>query len=77
MAKITIVLKEDDGALTFFVQNTKPTETSTFQNLSDDALGLANVKKQLELLYPKTHELTINDTNALYEVQLKIPAHGI
>jgi len=35
-------------------------------------IGLVNVKKRLELLYPKKHELTIKDENKSYNVYLKL-----
>ncbi len=35
-------------------------------------IGLLNVKRRLELIYPGTHELTINDNDNEYIVQLKL-----
>lgn len=40
-------------------------------NLSK-GIGLQNVKKRLQILYPNAHELTINDKNGLYTVLLKM-----
>ncbi len=39
-------------------------------------IGIANVKRRLELLYPNQHQLTINDNNNNFEVLLKISIHG-
>ncbi len=39
---------------------------------SKNGIGLDNIKKRLELLYPKQYELTINDNAAHFEVDLKI-----
>ena len=35
-------------------------------------IGLMNVKKRLNLIYPNAHQLTINETDNLYEVKLAI-----
>ncbi len=46
------------------------------QNSNTDHLakgiGLANVRKRLELLYPEKHSLMINKSNNLYEVRLSL-----
>ncbi len=39
-------------------------------NRSETGIGLANLKRRLELLYPDTHKLTINNDGTLYYVQL-------
>lgn len=41
------------------------------QNLAR-GIGLENVKKRLQLLYPDTHELTISDAHSTYEVHLTL-----
>ena len=38
----------------------------------DHGLGLKTLKRQLELLYPKKHLLTIKDTNDDFIVQLQL-----
>ncbi|WP_350284452.1 histidine kinase [uncultured Croceitalea sp.] len=77
LAEITIVLDADDKTITFSIINTKPTATKDIMNQNNKALGLANIKKQLDLLYPKAYQLKINCLAASHEVQLKIPAHGL
>ncbi len=42
------------------------------QNHDRKGVGIALVKKRLDLLYPKTHELNIDQTNNEYRVHLKI-----
>lgn len=37
-----------------------------------DGIGLENLKRRLELLYPEKHRLAINDEDAVYKVQLEI-----
>jgi two-component system, LytTR family, sensor kinase len=38
-------------------------------------IGLVNVKRRLELLYPGRHQLTISNDNAIYQVWLEIQLH--
>ncbi|MDW7691802.1 histidine kinase [Flammeovirgaceae bacterium SG7u.111] len=66
---IAIVLKED-GELHFRCTNSHLPNTNT-ESLSK-GIGLENVKKRLNLLYPNTHTLLINDTSESYEVTLDI-----
>ncbi|MEX0274019.1 MAG: histidine kinase, partial [Flavobacteriaceae bacterium] len=59
---------ETKGDKIFFrIFNTKP---AIKQQTEQGALGLENVKKQLELLYPDAHSLQINDGNDGFLVSL-------
>ncbi len=59
-----------DGLLQFVCKNSYQSATNT-DDLSK-GIGLINVKKRLHLLYPDTHQLTINKTPSLYEVHLQL-----
>ena len=60
-----------DGQYLFFVlSNSRPEETSLPQN--NGRIGLNNVKKRLQLLYPDAHELSIVNGSGSYEVFMKI-----
>ncbi|MEL6355812.1 MAG: histidine kinase, partial [Bacteroidota bacterium] len=61
---------EEDGRLYFYCKNNFLPTTNT-NNLSK-GIGLTNVKKRLQLLYPQKHELRINKTDHLYEVHLHL-----
>lgn len=65
---INIQLVQNRGALTFRVENSKE---QCGERGSGDQIGLANVKRQLELLYPG-HQLNIHSEPALYVVELTI-----
>lgn len=66
---IHIRLDEKDGALFFEVENNKPAKP--MKKGSENGIGLQNVKRRLELIYPQKHELTISDTD-YYKTNLKI-----
>ena len=67
---IAITLFTDEKNLRFIVQNVyNPTEESK-DNAS--GIGLANVKRRLELLYPGKHNLYINKNEQAYIVMLQL-----
>jgi sensor histidine kinase YesM len=68
---VNIVLKVDGGRLFFCIKNNKGIKESV---KADDVggIGLKNVKKRLEILYPGKHGLRITDDNGVYEVQLTL-----
>ena len=67
--KIDIEVKlEGNGMLHFYCKNNYQEFTNT-DNLSN-GIGLENVKKRLVLMYPDTHQLRINKTDTVYEVDL-------
>ena len=61
----------ENNMLHFSVANSRPQETET--QLKKGNIGLKNVKKRLELLYPGTHELNIVSKPESFFVSLKIP----
>ena len=68
--EITIDLKAEDNKLHFIVRN-KFLETETVKDKTS-GIGLVNVKRRLELLYPDQHRLIINKTNEWFEVSLEL-----
>lgn len=69
-AKIDIRLSSTTGQIDFKINNTKP--KSEVPKESCPSIGLKNLKKQLELLYPNSHQLTLQETDSAYSVELKI-----
>jgi LytS/YehU family sensor histidine kinase len=60
-----------DGHYLFcLISNSRPNEI--FQSQHQKHIGLNNVKKRLQLLYPTTHELKIAESIESFEVFLKI-----
>ncbi|MCB0528764.1 MAG: histidine kinase [Saprospiraceae bacterium] len=67
---IKIALRTFDDRLEFDVENSVP-ETA-FTKDSAGGIGLNNVRRQLELLYPGRHELRIDPGPGSFSVNLKI-----
>jgi two-component system, LytTR family, sensor kinase len=69
--EIKIELFGRDGEMNFLVCNT--TEGRHVHEISNNGgIGLKNVKRRLELLYPQKHELTISEKDGWFDVQLQI-----
>jgi two-component system LytT family sensor kinase len=66
---VRISLNLDKDKLEFSVKNSKH---SRFENKEDigEGIGLKNVSRRLELLYPEKHELAISDGEKEFEVRL-------
>ena len=70
-SKIWIDLNISRDKLIFIVEN--QIHPYLGENLPDEhGIGLRNVKRRLELLYPGSHDLTITDDNNIYKVVLEI-----
>lgn len=67
---IDIQLKTEENAVVLEVKNSLPKEGFTKNEAG--GIGLENVRRQLELLYPNRHELRIGKTETAFEVYLKI-----
>jgi len=67
---IRLNLDRSNGELFFSVTNSKDNTERTSEQ--PGGIGLHNVKRRLELLYPQKHELKISTDDDLYAVNLKI-----
>jgi LytS/YehU family sensor histidine kinase len=67
---IEVKLQIEGDGLSFTVANNKPRNPKI--NGKDHGIGLKNVKRRLDLLYPEKHELQIEDTPEFYRTHLKI-----
>jgi sensor histidine kinase YesM len=67
---VTLQMKIENNMLHFSVANSRPPEAGT--QLKKGNIGLKNVKKRLELLYPGTHELNIVSKPESFFVYLKV-----
>jgi len=69
-AHININISKKGGELLFSVQNSKPAATENLSN--KESIGLQNIKKQLELLYPKAYDLIIENGKNNFSANLKL-----
>jgi LytS/YehU family sensor histidine kinase len=67
---IKLFIQADDDIVHFSLTNSKPAEEKANNKVG---IGLANVKKRLELLYPDAHLLTIDSTKNTFTVNMQIP----
>lgn len=70
---ISIVVEthvDEEGVLHFVCENTYSTDSNTAS--LGKGIGLENVRKRLELIYPNQHTLTLNFTPDHFRVYLKI-----
>jgi hypothetical protein len=75
---VSIKLQAEDQRLLFSCRNSKKQadQTSAQQaskRISEGGVGLANVKKRLDLLYGRNYTLDIKDEAETYNVELNIP----
>jgi LytS/YehU family sensor histidine kinase len=66
---VKLNLSRSNGHFHFNIENSKEPGKTTEQH---GGIGLVNVKRRLELLYPGKHSLHIEDKNDLYKVELQL-----
>lgn len=64
----TLTITDDDQKLGFHLDNFKKSRSKD----SVSGIGIGNVKKRLEILYPNQHQLHITETETDFTVELKI-----
>ncbi|WP_303918861.1 sensor histidine kinase [Draconibacterium sediminis] len=69
--KVDIDIKIDEKCLTLQVTNSIHPEKEKEEKLNE-GIGLKNVRRRLELLYPKSHKLTIDKQDTKFEINLKV-----
>ena len=73
---IDVKVTVDDGQLLFNCLNSKTGGQPEIDNEKQGGVGLANVRKRLELLYGHRYTLHINETPDTYHVELKFPLNN-
>jgi two-component system LytT family sensor kinase len=68
---IQVILETTEHGLHFLVKNKKGKEEQVFKDPSS-GIGLKNVRRRLELLYPKKHALTILEDDVIFSVDLQL-----
>jgi len=67
-AFVRINLEAHNNIVNFEIEN----NFEASEENHEAGIGLKNLKRRLELVYPKNHELTISKTDAIYNAKLKI-----
>lgn len=68
---LKIILTKAPTYFNFYCINTRDRIVSR-DVVEDSGIGINNVKRRLELIYPEKHELTVNEDDIKFEVNLKI-----
>jgi len=71
-AWISVDLSVKDDLMTLKVDNSKSGQVTKDEQQYKEGIGLNNVKRRLELLYPDKYDLKIMDTDESYLVVLKL-----
>jgi len=66
---VKLDMERSNGNFVFTIENSKDIERTTEMH---GGIGLTNVKRRLELLYPGKHELEISNDSNRYKVNLKL-----
>ncbi len=74
-ARIEISLRVHAGILEFIVKN-RYQEYSMETKDKTSGIGLNNVRRRLDLLYPKQHSLHINESDGWFTILLTLNLHG-
>lgn len=69
---ININIEVKENTFHLLVENIKSEKNDTDPLYKSDGIGLANIKRQLDLLYPGRHELIISDKGNSFQISLVI-----
>jgi hypothetical protein len=71
---VAFKLEQNNGKLNCLIRNSR-VKTKDTSEKEYSGIGLANIKKSLELLFGSDYSLTIHENEKEYEVQLTIPVY--
>ncbi len=69
---ISIKASADDGKLSFFCSNTLIPGLKELQKAETSGIGIKNVKRRLEILYPDNHNFIIKEKDNTFNVNLTL-----
>jgi two-component system, LytTR family, sensor kinase len=67
----------DKNEINLYVENSKPDKQPTMEHKRNGGIGLVNVKRRLEILYPQAYHLDIYDNPNTYGVNLWMKLDGL
>lgn len=68
---VKLFIQIDEDILHFTLTNSKPSKEIPVEGKG--GIGLANVRKRLELLYPKNHLLMVETTENTFSINMQVP----
>lgn len=74
-AFINIKIEANKSNITVNIENSKPENNQKITAKQRSTIGLTNIQKQLQLLYPKEHVLSVIDEKKRYESKLILSNH--
>jgi len=72
MQWLNLEISVDNGHLEFRVKNPRVAESSNDETGYSEGIGLNNVKKRLDILYPGRYKLNIKEDNSTFDIILNI-----
>lgn len=69
---VHIDLTQKNRELILFVENSKYADNPGIEKQETSGIGLENIKKRLEILYPERYHLQISETDTIYSTSLSI-----
>lgn len=69
---VTIRMHVEEKQLDFSIENSKPTALQESDQRRVGGIGLVNVRRRLNLLYPQQHQLKITESPESYAVNLRL-----
>lgn len=70
--EVRILLEETNEGIRFSVWNIKINDSRNKTDNDKKRIGLANIERQLDLIYPKNYELKIEDTDTTFNLELTL-----
>lgn len=68
---VNIILQTSEKKVSFVIENNKGF-SDDIENMEYKGIGLENVRKRLEMIYPGNHGLTVTDKDGIFRVELTI-----
>lgn len=67
---VKIIMNVDDQEVNFYIENSKADRIATPTRGKSGGIGLVNVRRRLDLLYPDQYDLSVEETPTTYAINL-------
>lgn len=72
LSYVRLYFRMENEMLIFICVNSKPAQQKEKEETADGGIGLANIRRRLQLLYDTGHSLQITETDITYTVDLRL-----